>query len=385
MSNENQDLTPQQKKELDTLHWKIGFQKKVVEELKTNEAIQNYFKEFTPASVASFIEYYAVFKSKWHESGELWMKVKEEHELKWTEAGWWHLEMIQQKKLFDVQCLWRAEQIQLPEIELGCDFLYWERNILNCPFIDPITEDEMDLYQRYLQSENVELKEDMDPFLNLQNYVILKEAWSNEESDDNFPEWYEFYNSRKGTASLMDLPDIRGKKERFYLDTARSPEKKKALAELYQAFHTPPGEYRDKEGRKTLSAFSHEDVAFFVEAFEDKQTREFYRACSWAYKDEEEEERLQEDIKLLLSAPEPIAVGEHGDWREAIAHAVRKYTIQLISEHLSEAFSQYQMNRSMGIAFPEKDTEHLKKGKEEVVKDILLGRKMNGENEDLDF
>jgi hypothetical protein len=385
MPAENNDLTPFQQSELDKVTWKINFQKKVMEDLKSNENIQNYFKGFTPDSVKNFIESYSIQKSNWHHAGALWIKVKEDHDLKWTEAAWWHLELIQQKKLFDIQCLWRAEKIQLPLIELSCDFHFWEKNILNCPFVDPITQDEVDLYQQYLKTENVQLEDDVEIFLSFQNYSLIKDAYSNEDSDYNFPEWYEFYNSRRGTSALLELPDTRGNKERFYLDLARSPERKQAIAEISSVFHQNPGEYTDKQGRKILNAFSPESLDLFVEAFEDKQTREFYKAYAWAHRDHEELEQLQEDIKLLLSAPEPIPVEEHNDWKEAIQNAVRKYSIQLISEHLTEAFGQYQMNRSMNIAFPEKEAEHVKAAKKVLVDDILLGRKLNGEPEDLNF
>ena len=58
---------------------------------------------------------------------------------------------IQQKKLFDKQCQWRAETFTHPAIETTSDFNYWEKNILNCPFIDPITEEDVALYIEFLQ------------------------------------------------------------------------------------------------------------------------------------------------------------------------------------------------------------------------------------------
>lgn len=32
------------------------------------------------------------------------------------------------------------------------------------------------------------------------------------------PDWYEFYDERMGTGALLLLPDIRGKKENYYID-----------------------------------------------------------------------------------------------------------------------------------------------------------------------
>ncbi|MGN6163810.1 MAG: hypothetical protein ACTHOF_04645 [Flavisolibacter sp.] len=383
----NSNLTPLQKKELDELHWRIQFQQKTIEQLKTNENIQQYFKQFNSNSVQQFIDSYSYQKARWHQQGEFYMQQKDNHDLKWIEAAWWHLEAIQQKKLFDIQCRWRAEEIQLPGIELCCDFGYWERNILNCPFVDPITKEEVQLYQDYLHEGDVELKEEVSFMFFFQHYESIKEGYES-EGEEYFPAWYDFYNERKGTAYLMKLPDIRGEKEDFYIRLARStqPGKSEAIAQVVQAFKQPPTHHvQDKEGKFFLTAHDDETLSAFVDAFEDKTTREYFKASKWFYNNSEEREEMIEAIDFFLLENEPVAIEANSDWKQAIREAVRRYTIQKISECLEEAFAQYNLNLSMNISFPERKESFPLSAKESVKADILLGRKLNGEPEDLNF
>ena len=173
---ENQGLTPQQQNELDAVNWRINFQQKIMEQLQTNPDIQNYFKNYNEYSVEQFIACYCQQKTYWHQHGDFHLKLQEQDELKWIEAAWWHMEVIQQKKLFDIQCMWRAEQVELPGVKLCVDFGYWQQNVLNCSFIDVITEDEIDLYRQYLLQDDVELKDDLG-FSSFQDYEGIKQAY----------------------------------------------------------------------------------------------------------------------------------------------------------------------------------------------------------------
>lgn len=384
---ENQNLTPHLQKELDTVNWRIDFQQKIIERLQTDPAIQEYFKNYNEESVKQFITSYSMQKTNWFQYGELHTQLQEKDELKWIEEAFWHLEAIQQKKLFDLQCLWRAEQIQLPGIELCVDFGYWERNVLNCPFVDPVTEEEVELYREYLAGNEVQLKEELG-FASFQDYNGIKEAQMSEGEEGNVFEWYEFYNSRKGTAHYLNLPDIRGEKERFYIRLARdaNPAKREAIAEMKRAFeHKVDEPFIDRNGKEMLHAFSHETLSDFINRFEDKQTREYYKAAEWFSRNNDEKDQLEQSIDILLSAGEELPINEHDDWKEAIHEAARNYTVRKIYEMLPEAYCQYQMNISMNISAANKDIGHMIAAKKTILEDILLGRKLNGEPEDLNF
>jgi len=386
---ENQKLNPHQQKDLDTVIWRNNFQQQITEHLQTDPAIQEYFKNFNPVSVQQFIFSYSIQKSYWHQHGELHSQLREKHDLKWIDEASWHLEAIQQKKLFNLQCLWRAEQVQLEDIKLCVDFSPWQENVLSCPFIDPITEDDIELYREYLAQEDVELKDEI-LFCFYQDYNGIKQAYLSEgEAGSHYFSWYEFYDSHKGTAHLMNLPNVRGEKEAFYINLARqaNPEKAAALAELKSAFSHPPGEpFIDRTGKEMLSAHVPEMLDYFVNTFEDKQTKEYYKASKWFSRNNDEKDRLDEAIELLLSANEEVPVEGHHDWKEAIHMAARRYTIHKISDMLSEAYEQYQLNISMNISFPgRRDIDPSNAAKQSVIDDILLGRKLNGEPEDLNF
>lgn len=384
---ENQNLTPNQQKELDTVNWRIDFQQKIIQRLTTDAAIQEYFKNYNEISVEQFITSYSLQKTNWFQYADLHKQLQEKDELKWIEEAFWHLEAIQQKKLFDLQCQWRAEQIQLPGVELCVDFGYWQGNVLNCPFVDPITEEEVELYREYLAGNDVQLKEELY-FSFFQNYTAIKEAQMSEGEEGNIFEWYEFYNARKGTGHYLSLPDVRGQKEGFYIALARNanPEKREAIAEMKRAFdHRGDTPYIDRNGKEMLHAYSPEILMDFITRFEDKQTKEYYKASAWFSRNNDEKDQLDQSIELLLSADEELPIGEHDDWKEAIHEAARRYTIRKISETMPEAYGQYQMNISMNISAANKDIGHIIAAKKTIAEDILLGRKLNGESEDFNF
>ena len=190
-------------------------EKQWLDQLQNSKAIQNYLNGFNEASVKSFMDYYISQKYFWHYSPERNAQNNEDEQLRWINLAYNHLELILQKKLFDIQCLWRAEKVKFKEVEICEDFIVWQHNVFNCPFIEPVNEEDIDLYAQYLRQTNVETE--FDDWGEWQNYDDLKEAYNN-DSDQNFPEWYDFHNGNSAAGTLMLLPDIRGEKEKFYSD-----------------------------------------------------------------------------------------------------------------------------------------------------------------------
>src|ERR1035438_2277238 len=69
--NKTEDwVTKYNRDRLDTANWKEKMYNETVDMLKTKERFINYFKQFHPASVDSFIAHYAQRKVTWDESGE---------------------------------------------------------------------------------------------------------------------------------------------------------------------------------------------------------------------------------------------------------------------------------------------------------------------------
>lgn len=386
MSDSNKKLTPAQQKEIDKINQDAEFRMKVEQELMANADVQKYLEQFSPTSASDFINTYITYKCIWYRRAEFYYKQREHHDMQWIEAANEHLENIQQKKLFDLQCLWRANNITLEGIDICYDFQLWEWNILNCPCVDPITRDEVELYQQYLAQDNAELENTLIyTFISWQSYDQLKEAYNSGNARHNFPEWYDFYNSRKGTGVYMSLPDIRGEKERHYLQLSLSqhPKEKKAIRALLDIFDNPDKPILDEEGRQHISIRDDNTVAFFVSKFEDKLTQQYYNAYRWNYRNYDDDDELKDEIYLLAMADEEIPVEDHYDWRQALKKAVHKYKAKKIAEALTDAFEQYQLNVGMNIAFPE--NEIIINAKEGLIKAILNGRRLCGEPEDLNF
>ena len=89
----------------------------IVEDLLANPKVQEFQRDYLPSSVESFIKNYATEKVRilgWGPKFELW---HEDEETKWFEECFSCFEEIQQKKLFDLQCQWRADQIKVKGID----------------------------------------------------------------------------------------------------------------------------------------------------------------------------------------------------------------------------------------------------------------------------
>jgi hypothetical protein len=372
---DNTNLNDYQKKQIKQEIDSAAFQKKVEEELQNEERFKNYFEGFNPASVKDFITSYARKKASWFRSGDFYIQQNEAEDLQWLNAAEQHLEYIQQKKLFDAQCLWRADKITMPGIEICFDFIVWERNIMSCPCIEPISETDVELYLQYLQQNNVD--SDMRFFSDWQNYDLWK-AEHEDEENGNLPEWYDFHNGRTGAGNYLLLPNMRGDKEEFYEKLAR--EKQRPEMEAKQAEWDKT---RDKRPH-VKSTYDKDFMDWFVATFEDKQTQEYYKARLRYNRNSGDKEHVNANIALLLKADEPISIEAHHDWKEAIERAVERYSIKKIAEFLPYAFERYQLNISMGVAQVD-NTVAYKTMRQHSVELILEGREINGEPRDLNF
>ena len=342
-------------------------------QLEKSEAIQNYFKNYLPSSVESFIKNYVHEKYMWHNFSDLYKDSIDDEGLQWVEAASVHLGYILQKKLFDAQCLWRAEKVIFEGVELCADFKVWESNVLNCPFIDPISREDIELYAAYLQQNNVDLCEPES----WQEYEEIIEAYKTDNESSNFPEWYEFHNGRTGNGILMSLPDIRGEKENFYIELTREQlrEANKEENELWE---------KNRDKRPFINFYDEHTMKWFVTTFENKEVQTLYKDYTFANRHRDEEIDWMQIIKELLHADEYIPIESHVDCLEGLKIAYERYRCKKIAEALPAAFEEYEMNKQLGIAFETtgRGYDWLKKMQ---LEGILQGRKLNGEPGDLNF
>lgn len=350
-------------------------------ELMENPVVQEYCKPYRKEFLEHFCKAYAKKKSYGLKYGEMYQRHNEMKENEWIDAGYEHLSIIQQKKLFDAQCLWRANQLDLKEIEIGFDFRVWEEDVLNCPFIEPITEQEVDWYCQYLSQNNVELKRGW--LEDWQDYEGIKEAYETDNGNRNLPDWYEFHNGKTGNGTLLILPDVRGEREEFYRELYREDYRKENATSAY---------VRDPELNKPFMNFLDSNLQIEVaKQIEDKHTlrlmQEYVRGTEHHYT--YENERADEDFRYLSEILEPVPIESHYDYRQALSKAVESYKCRKIAEHLHYAFQKYEGIRKIGFALgTEKEKEQFKSytqmGKN-WKESVLKGRELNGEPRDFKF
>src|SRR4051812_37030221 len=96
---------------------KEALAQKLLKELNADRRYDDFFSQYRADTIASFKEAFARHKADYLLNGAWYKKHKQKLELHWFEKAYEMLWHIQQKKLFDLQCLWRAEKITLEGVE----------------------------------------------------------------------------------------------------------------------------------------------------------------------------------------------------------------------------------------------------------------------------
>jgi RNA binding exosome subunit len=346
-------------------------------ELENNPAVVEYFEGYFGNPMKSFLDSYLNTKHLSYSYGDMYKNMLERKRDQWINEAHKQLEYILQKQLFDKQCLWRAQQITFEAVTVVYDFKVWEQDILNCPFLEVITEYDIELYQAFLY--DIDFPPHYLDHNDWQDHEEIKASYTSNEDEDDFamPDWFEYHNNKTGNSSLLLLPDIIGKKENFYIELYQEAKN----AKLAETKLEPEPEW-DK--RPFLSSWDHETIKFFVDTFEDKETQKKYKYYAEGSKNNENFD-LQQTLNCILDADEPIAVESHYDIRLAIEIAYNKYYFKKVAEHLPLAHEQYLFNKKMGFKF-EKEKENMYIGFRDNFKRMILeGRALNSEEQNFDY
>lgn len=359
-----------------------------VAELRQNPKVTEYLKDFDPKWGDKFIEDYASAKveavhySNYHM--EAMETIEAGRELRYRKETEKVFDVILQKKLFNLQCLWRAEQITLPEVRTTWDFLYWSHNIRSCPFIEPVTRREIDLMREFLRTDNCDT-EPLDWLVDWQDYEAItgKEDQDEEEGNDCVPDWYEFYDARMGTGALMQLPDLRTPKENAYRHLYHEEQAELRKQQPPSAPYVPskPSIHCSMEERYKFSQVVDDPIfqRIFLHDLMDAQER------SEAEEGDEGEDPMDIIILHLDSIKNPPPVRGGLSWREAIRQCWRDYLNGVIAEDLDLVWNEYLMYLEAGIVPAAEDKMHYKSLADDVAQQILRGRVLSGEPEDLNF
>jgi hypothetical protein len=326
--------------------------------LRTEAVFQPFYAKYEPESVETFIIAYAKSKHRKFEHEVFYKEQYEAYEIQFLKIADGYIDQILQKKLFDLQCQWRACLIELPLVDIVADFEYWEHHIRACPFITPITEAEIDLCLRFLK-EDIDLTQDPSEEYAWQDYDKFKnQLYVDDHGGEpdaqvfythqcaSLPDLYIFFDTHQGRTSLMDLPNIRGEAEEDYIKKGKKIYNAERNA-LYNATHTPKPVELDEQGQPkvwlpTLYSFSAE-FDTFVETLEDEHTKELYKHYNHFnnHGTNRYSNDLEENLNFLQSFDEEIPIGGHSNWQIAIALATYTFKQQKAAEMLPYAYDSY--------------------------------------------
>lgn len=354
------------------------------EEIINSEKAKKYFEQFNSRDIDSFIKSYVQKKLcliKNYKYYDYIFRENENYELSFQKKAETALKAIQQKKLFNIQLLWRAYQQQIDAIDICYDFQFWGNHIESCPFIPPVEAHEIDLMKEYLLNSNdydEEISDQIYPSWQDYNQLMEKDARGLPE---NMNDWYEFYDGRMGTGVLLILPNLKGEKEDFYMDLSRE--------EQTTTFYT------EKEiDKKPFLIGYGENIIEFSKFFEsDKYFIQLYKGYEVDYKKESHypfPENVDYAIHVLSAADRPIHFAPHLNWDEAIISASKKYINTKTAEALDIVFDEYKMLLELGMLSAESSEEiaeaYENDGISKMYRTVILkGRVKNGEPEDFNY
>ncbi len=363
-------LSEAAKDELRTILKRDRIFRETREDLYCNTRYDGFFSHFSDESVREFIDEYALRKAHYLVNGEQHVHAGEAAQLHFrqqAEACFWE---IQQKKLFDRQCLWRAGKIELPGIEVTRDFHVEEIMIRACRLITPVTREELNLYIDYLHSAGFDPRGARTRW---QDYETIRSGW--QPAGETVPAWYTFYDEAIGSGQLLALPDRKGEKEAACLEAARAD----------GGDDSPSGNGNHKPGLKA----DYKTLEFFIATFEDKAMAKYFGAIERHHPDISDHASVDEAVRILSAADEPVPLRAGEDWKQALLDAADRYNRRKTAAALGNVFHEYQLRLQAGLSFGA-DTDpaliDILRARIRRYKDLVLqGRRNLGEPADFDY
>ncbi len=352
-------------------------QQQFIDECLSNPAKAAWLSKFNAKSVQRFLAQYPEDKKNWLTYGKAGVEKKHYFMTQAMTRADEMIFTIQQKKLFDLQCIWRSEKATVEGMVCTADWIHLEISIKTLDIIPPITQEEIELFKEYLL--DYQWSQKLYAECGWQEYD--RYIRDNSESEIySFPSYYNYVAYRSKTPALWKvLPDIRGKKEEAYLCAAA-----KARYEQSQTSDPRPANTEPLDERPFLSGFSDNEVEF-IKLFEDYHTAE----CRTAYYDTrwEEDYSIKDAIQTLQNAQGAVKIEANADWRQAILRAAFQYERGELVAAIDGAYARYLFNRQLGIAPApnELSRNQWRYLPEQYRQEILDGREALGEPRDFNF
>lgn len=343
-----------------------------------------YLDQFTESSVETFIDYYLRKRKTIVENEVYNLRRQLNYPRSISSEAKDYFWLIQHKKLFEAQCLWRAKKIDIPIIKITCDFDYWEGAIKYCPFIEPVQPDEVELLKRFLLEKGHEIDVEDAYGSELHNYYEFREEYDN-DSGGSYPPFYEYWDLLKGTGLLFRLPDIRGEVEDHYRGLA---------AKRLRTANNPNADDSDPfKNFKYLSSYEPDDVMAFIDVAGDTEYKKIYTRHTESNKKKAELADFELLELIMDSAGMPTnypLVTVYQSWRKNIAATISKYKHEIYASELDHIYETYCMERELGLELnlSEEEIRSLEEDRKQYEffrEHILNGREAAGEPRDWSF
>ena len=368
----------------------------IKQDLLTNPRYAELFAPYHPEAVAQFVGNYAHHKFNWQWQGPKAEFNQADALSRRSEAAYNRLWDIQRKKLFDLQCRWRAGQVTVPGLDCTFDFQVHDATIENCPLLDPISPDELAMYGDFVR-QAPDFDEDV-----LDCYGgdgILPRDWQDydamrlydQEFDQNTPDhecrgeappaWYDFHNARTGHGYLLGLPDLRGPREQPYVAAYYASRQ----AEHAARPATPP----PADPRPTFLTPAQEEALeeALLRHFETPKLRRQKAAYDTQQAREADDEQVEADFAYLkaLDPEEIVPIETAPNWRAALRRAVVETRRQQLLAHLPQVYEDYLLRQQQGIIHPEAEEPNYRDPSPHMREALLEGREFLGEPRDFNF
>ena len=370
----------------------------IQQDLLTNPRYAALFAPYHPEAVARFARDYANQKFNWQWRGPQAEFDQTEALSQLSEAAYCRLWDIQRKKLFDLQCRWRANEITHPGLHCTHDFGAYDAAIENCPVLPPISPDELALYCEFVcQADDFDndvldayRKDDGSLPRDWQDYDELRRHAREEAADlpadecraDDPPAWYEFHNARTGLGRLLALPDLRGPLEQPYFQAYYANRHAEHAA---QPAPPPPA-----DTRPTFLTVAQEEALehALLHQFETPRLRRQRAAYLAEQAREAADEQVEADFAYLkaLGPDDAMPLEAAPDWRAALRRAVVETRRHHLLVHLPEVYEAYRLREAQGISHPEAEEPEWRSTIHRHLRESLLdGRELLGQPRDFNF
>ena len=370
----------------------------IKQDLLTNPRYAELFAPYHPDAVARFAANYASQKFNWQWRGPKAEFDQTEALSQLSNAAYNRLWDIQRKKLFDLQCRWRAGHLTHPGLGCTFDFGVYDAAIENCPVVPPISADELDLYCEFVRQADDFDNDVLDAYRTApddlprdwQDYDELRRHAQEEAADlpdderraDDPPAWYEFHNARTGHGRLLLLPDVRGPLEKPCLDAYYAHRRAESAAKPAAG---PPA-----DARPTFLTVAQEEALehALLHQFEAPRLRRQRAAYLAEQARAAADEQAEADFAYLkaLGPDEALPLEAAPDWRAALRRAVVETRRHQLLAHLPQVYEAYLLREAQGISHPEADEAEWRSRFSHGMRECLLdGRALLGQPRDFNF